>query len=56
LRHHIAEGTSERFKAIAWTNRTHGENVVEVEVSIVERAIRSREFDRAAAVLLQEIG
>ena len=55
LRQNIAHGTGDSLKALAWAGGHQFDDVVENEMPFIERVIRSRERNRPAAVLLDEL-
>ena len=56
LRQDIAHGASDSLKALAWAGGHQFDDVVENEMPFIERVIGSREPNRPAAVLLDELG
>ena len=55
LRQNIAHGAGDSLKALAWAGGHQFDDVVEDEMPFIERVIRSRERNRPAAVLLDEL-
>ncbi len=55
LRKNIAHGAGDGLKTLARADRRHFHDVVKDEVPLIERIVRSRELNRPAAVLLEEL-
>src|SRR5262249_40412868 len=55
LRQDIAHGPSDSFKALSGTSRHQFYDIVEDEMPFIEAVMRSRERNRPAAVLLDEL-